>query len=157
MVGGLDFHGYGRSCSTWNAFEIPKWKELNSKEKEEEIIKILRNREQDKLKVLMYKDRPYYTEANLAFSPIKIVFNYFRTLNIYQILSWIVWLVIFNIIHARIKRKMDKVTQHIESTKYDYEYILLLKSQENQKHCFRHSSLPSKETLIINNRRVKCS
>ncbi len=109
MVGGLDFHGYGRSCSTWNAFEIPNWKNLNDLEKEEEIIKILRNREQEKVKVLMYKDRPYYSEENLAFSPIILVFNYLRTLSIYQVLSWIVWLVIFSLVRERVKGRMDKI------------------------------------------------
>ena len=109
MVGGLDFHGYGRSCATWNAFKIPNWDKLNYNEKEDVIIKILRNREQVKVKVLMYKDRPYYSEENLAFSPIKLVYNYFRTLNIYQVLSWIVWLVIFSLVRERVKGKMDKI------------------------------------------------
>ena len=109
MVGGLDFHGYGRSCSIWNAFNIPNWKNLNDGEKEEEIIRIMRDREQGKLKVLMYKDRPYYKEDNLAFSPLKLVFNYFRTLNIYQVVSWIIWLVIFSWIKERTKGKNDKI------------------------------------------------
>jgi len=109
MVGGLDFHGYGRSCATWNAFKIPNWGNLNYNEKEDVIIKILRDREQEKVKVLMYKDRSYYSEENLAFSPIKLVFNYFRTLNIYQVLSWIVWLLIFSLVRERVKGKMDKI------------------------------------------------
>ena len=77
MVGGLDFHGYGRSCSIWNAFEIPDWEKLNYIEKEEEIIKIIRDREQNKLKVLIYKDRPFYTQTNLIVSPLRTVFNYY--------------------------------------------------------------------------------
>ncbi len=109
MVGGLDFHGYGRSCATWNAFKIPNWDKLKYNEKEDVIIKILRDREQEKVKVLMYKDRPYYSEENLTFSPINLVFNYFRTLNIYQVFSWIIWLVIFSLTRERVKGKMDKI------------------------------------------------
>lgn len=107
MVGGLDFHGYGRSCATWNAFEISDWEQLNFEEKEEEIIKIIRNREQDKLKVLMYKDRPYYTEDNLMFSPLRTLFNYFRTLNILQVISWTVWLLVLSFISKKNKGKKD--------------------------------------------------
>ncbi|MCK5814686.1 MAG: hypothetical protein KAH07_01955 [Flavobacteriaceae bacterium] len=107
MVGGLDFHGYGRSCSIWNAFDIPNWKQLNSEKKEEAIIKIIRDRDQEKLKVLMYKDRPYYTQDNLMFSPLRTLFYYFRTLNLLQVISWAVWLLVFSFISKKTKGKKE--------------------------------------------------
>jgi hypothetical protein len=108
MVGGLDFHGYGRSASVWNAFKIPNWKKLNTIDKEEAIIEIIRNREQDKLQVLMYKDRPYYTQDNLWFSPIRFVRDYFRTLNIYQVFSWVLWLLFIGFFLKKIKINYNK-------------------------------------------------
>ncbi len=91
MNGGLDFHGYGNVCSIWNAMEIPEWHKLNPTAKEEAILNIIKSRDQSKFKVLLYVDRPYYTHNYLLFKPIISVFSYFRTLNIFQVLSWIFW------------------------------------------------------------------
>ncbi|SDL30896.1 PHP domain-containing protein [Kriegella aquimaris] len=92
MVGGLDFHGYGRVCSLYNAFEIPNWQNLDACSKEKAILNILKNGPQNKLQILMYKDRPFYTESNLFLRPFFTLVNYFRTLNGLQVLSWILWL-----------------------------------------------------------------
>ncbi len=94
MVGGLDYHGYGRACGIWNAFSIPNWSALNFQEKKNAVLTILRNRDQSKLRVLMYIDRPFY-EQNSIFSPFVTLFYYFRTLNGYQVFSWFVWLILF--------------------------------------------------------------
>ena len=95
MIGGLDFHGYGHACMMWNALEIPNWKNLTPPAKEEAILAIFRSREQSKLKILFYKDRPYYGKNNLALRPIFTLFNYFRTLNVFQLLSWAFWVLLF--------------------------------------------------------------
>ena len=102
MIGGLDFHGYGNVCSIWNAFEIPYWHSFDPASKEEAILSIIRNRDQSKLKVLIYKDRAYYDSNNLLFSPLFTLFNYFRTLNSYQLISWIIWISIFTLVKIRI-------------------------------------------------------
>src|SRR5690606_7678340 len=90
MVGGLDYHGYGRVCAIWNAFTIPNWEGMDPKTKESAILRILRDRDQTKLKVLMYRDRPYHDGKNLLFSPFTTAINYFRTLNGYQVASWVI-------------------------------------------------------------------
>lgn len=95
MLGGLDFHGYGRVCSLYNAFEIPNWDAMDYTSKQQAILAILKNGPQEKIKVLIYKDRPFYTNANLFFRPFLTLMNYFRTLNLVQVLSWIFWLVLF--------------------------------------------------------------
>lgn len=102
MNGGLDFHGYGNACSLWNAFEIPNWHKLNPDSKEEAILNVIRTHDQGKLKVLLYKDRPYYDKNNLLLSPPVTVFNYFRTLNLYQLISWICWILIVTLIYTQI-------------------------------------------------------
>lgn len=131
MVGGLDFHGYGRSCSTWNAFEIPDWEQLNSEEKESKIIKIIRNREQDKLKVLMYKDRPYYSETNLAISPLRTLFNYFRTLSISQVISWVIWLLLIDLFIRKNKMKRDGIL--VLAGLFGAVFLLLLGTKYNSR------------------------
>ncbi|WP_339712804.1 PHP domain-containing protein [uncultured Kriegella sp.] len=92
MVGGLDFHGYGRVCSLYNAFEIPNWQHLDANAKEKAILNILKNGPQQKLQILMYKDRPFYAKSNLFFRPFLTLINYFRTLNGLQVISWVLWL-----------------------------------------------------------------
>ena len=95
MNGGLDFHGYGNVCSIWNAFEIPGWDSMDPVSKENAILDIIKTNDQNKLKVLIYKDRPFYDSDNLLFSPLFTFINYFRTLNIYQVISWIFWIILF--------------------------------------------------------------
>lgn len=102
LNGGLDFHGYGNVCSIWNAFIIPNWHSFDPASKEEAILSIIRNRDQSKLKVLIYKDRAYYGSHNLFFSPLFTLFNYFRTLNLYQLIFWIIWISIFTFLKIRI-------------------------------------------------------
>ncbi|MEN8117229.1 MAG: PHP domain-containing protein [Bacteroidota bacterium] len=112
MVGGVDFHGYGNVCSLWNAMEIPDWHNLEMQEKEEAILDIIKNRDQSKLKVLKYDDRPYYKKEHLFWRPFATLFNYFRTLNIWQVLSWILWTVLIVTLNSKIKDS-DKLKQII--------------------------------------------
>jgi hypothetical protein len=102
MIGGLDFHGYGSACTLWNAFEVPGWKSMDYRAKEESLLNIIKTRDQSKLKVLLLNDRPYYDNKNLIFSPIITIFNYFRTLNFLQVVSWIGWIFLFVFIYFKI-------------------------------------------------------
>lgn len=108
MIGGLDFHGYGRACSLYNALEIPNWSSMNYTSKELAILDVLKNGPQEKIKVLMYKDRPFYTDTNLVFRPFLTLVNYFRTLNLFQVLSWVFWLLLLQYIWNRKKRIAEK-------------------------------------------------
>ena len=115
MVGGLDFHGYGSACTIWNAFEVPGWRNLERSEKEKSILKILRTRDQSKLSVILYNDRPYYPQQKLFFSTPKTLFNYFRTLNLLQVASWICWIVVVMLLSLYLKSKSpwaDRITCH---------------------------------------------
>ena len=102
MNGGLDFHGYGNVCTVWNAMEIPGWHKLSQDAKEAAILDVIKSRDQGKLKVLLYSDRPYYKEKNLFLMVFVHVFNYFRTLNFWQILSWAVWALLFVFVKVKI-------------------------------------------------------
>jgi len=98
MVGGLDFHGYGRACGIYNAFQIPNWHQMDPDKKEKSILEIIRNRDQSKVKVLMYQDRPFYSQEKLLLRPFITLVNYFKTLNFYQVLSWAIWLALFQLL-----------------------------------------------------------
>ncbi len=111
MNGGLDFHGYGNVCTVWNAFKIPDWRDLDPKSKEEAILHIIRTRDQSKLKVLLYIDRPYYDNKYLLLSPLFTVFSYFRTLNLYQLISWTFWAFVFALVKTDISRKVELKNQ----------------------------------------------
>lgn len=97
MLGGLDYHGYGRVCAIWNAFDIPNWHGMGPEAKEKAVLKVLRDRDQSKLKVLMYRDRPSYGKLPAVLHPVISVINYFRTLNGFQVLSWILWWIVFQL------------------------------------------------------------
>jgi len=94
MVGGLDFHGYGNVCSLWNAFTLPGWHKLSQEEQEQAIVDVLRSRDQSRVKVLLYHDRPFYEKKDLWLRPPVTLYDYFRTLNRWQVLSWILWLLL---------------------------------------------------------------
>lgn len=102
MVGGLDFHGYGSACTLWNAFEIKGWSNMDVASKEASILNILKTRDQSRLKVLLYNDRPYYDRKISLFRPILNIVQYFRTLNFLQVLSWIAWILLLGVVCSRI-------------------------------------------------------
>lgn len=128
MHGGLDFHGYGNVCSIWNAFKIPNWDKMNPTLKEESILSIFKSHDQDKLQVLLYQDRPYYNSENLIFRPVITVFNYFRTLNIYQVASWFFWILISTLVANmfRLKSKRKPPINIILLSMLSSAFILLL-------------------------------
>lgn len=101
MNGGLDFHGYGSACTLWNAFEIPGWKEMSYEDKQEAVLSIIKAHDQGKLKVLLLNDRPYYEPKRLLFRPIITLFNYFRTLNFLQVISWICWILVLAFLKSK--------------------------------------------------------
>ncbi|MDT7828804.1 PHP domain-containing protein [Pricia sp. S334] len=106
MIGGLDFHGYGKACSLYNAFEIPDWDILGHSGKKQAVLNILKEGPQEKIKILIYKDRPFYPKANLVFRPFLTTVNYFRTLNWAQILSWALWIFLFQSIVNRTEKSV---------------------------------------------------
>ena len=105
MNAGLDLHGYGNVCTMWNALTIPQWDHLSPEKKEEAIISLIKNRDQNNWQVLVYNDRPFYTQDQLFWIPFTTLFNYFRTLNVWQVLSWIIWILSFGLIQNLLSKK----------------------------------------------------
>lgn len=106
MIGGLDFHGYGRLCSLYNGLVIPNWDNLDYNSKQRAVLDVLKNGPQEKIKILLYKDRPFYPKTNLFLRPFVNAVHYFRTLNLYQVFSWIFWLLLVQFLGKAIKRAL---------------------------------------------------
>jgi hypothetical protein len=105
LVGAADYHGYGSSCFVWNALEIPGWHQMESGQKRESIMEVLRRKDMSKIRVLLYHDRNVSSRSLVILSPLFNFVNYFRTLNFVQVLSWIIWLVLLAILLKRLGRR----------------------------------------------------
>ena len=93
MMGDTDYHGYGNACYVWNALNIPGWDDFSHLKKKNAILSILRNKQSEKIQVVTYCDRRFLDPNLLWSSPIPNAVDYIRSLNIWQILSWLVWVV----------------------------------------------------------------
>ncbi|HDL18244.1 MAG TPA: hypothetical protein ENH29_04235 [Bacteroidetes bacterium] len=105
MVGACDYHGYGSACFTWNALHIPGWHEMDETGKRVSVMDLLRNHEQDKINVLLYRDRMLTNRSHILLRPVCEVVGYFRSLNRLQILSWILWILLFRSIRILLKKR----------------------------------------------------
>lgn len=104
-----DYHGYGNVNRVWNALKIPNWDSLNFNQKETAVMEILRNHHQDNIQILVYQDRPVFNKRKMYMSPLYILVNYFRSLNYIQVLSWIVWILLFYILLSFRSKKQFEV------------------------------------------------
>jgi len=107
-LGSCDYHGYGRACYIWNVLEIPGWHNMSIEQKRQSIINLLRGKDQQKVKVLTYRDRETFNRNRLWFSPVLEFIRYFRSLNFYQVLSWIVWVLLFLLVKEYFVNKKTK-------------------------------------------------
>lgn len=92
MLGSCDYHGYGSAAFSWNALRIPGWQSLDIPSRRRAVMEILRNHDQEKITVLAYRDRSPFPRKLVLLSPLLNTVGYFRTLNFWQLLSWIFWL-----------------------------------------------------------------
>jgi len=89
-----DYHGYGNAAFAWSAFYIPGWHDKNNSQKRQAILNILRNKENSKIRTLLYRDRHIYPRKWAFLSPLYTLIGYFRSLDLPQVLSWIVWILL---------------------------------------------------------------
>ncbi len=112
MNGVTDYHGYGSTCFTWNALDIPDWHAMDNIQKRESILDILRQKDMSKIKVLLYNDRVVFDRSQVLLSPVYTFISYFRTLNFLQLLSWLIWVIIMGTIRTSlINRNKIKVVK----------------------------------------------
>ncbi|MBN1352779.1 hypothetical protein JXJ21_25545 [candidate division KSB1 bacterium] len=104
MLGACDYHGYGSACFTWNALTISGWRDMDDVQQQAEILDILRQQDQDRITVLCYRDRDIFDRSKAYLSPLLSFIGYFRSLNFMQLLSWIIWILIFLAIKIALAR-----------------------------------------------------
>ncbi|MEN8157656.1 MAG: hypothetical protein ABFS10_11960 [Bacteroidota bacterium] len=109
MAGVADYHGYGSTCFAWNALEIPGWHQMETSEKRESIMELLRQRDMSRVGVLLYNDRNTFDRNRVFLSPLYNIINYFRTLNGWQLLSWFIWLVLIGVGGKRFKNSLWQI------------------------------------------------
>lgn len=102
MNGAADYHGYGSPCFVWNAMEIPGWHHMDMDQKRESVMDLLLRKDMDKIKILLYRDRHVFNRSYVSLSPVYTVLSYFRTLNILQLLSWLIWIVLIGMIRTKL-------------------------------------------------------
>ena len=116
MLAACDYHGYGSAALAWNALHIPGQSLMQPEQKRQAIMDILRGHQQKNIQVLMYRDRPLFPRRLAAWSPIFNITNYYRSLNVWQTLSWAAWLLVgfalYNLISAK-KRTISAVRRRI--------------------------------------------
>jgi hypothetical protein len=106
MTGVCDYHGHGSTAFSWNALKIPNWNSLNLDEREAAIMDIFKSKDQSKLAVLVYKDRKVFDRNLYWLSPFYTIVGYFRTLNLWQVLSWLIWLLVLRFINQKFIGKL---------------------------------------------------
>ncbi|MBN2411493.1 hypothetical protein JXQ31_07355 [candidate division KSB1 bacterium] len=94
MLVSCDYHGYGSAAFAWSAFYMPGWHDMNSSQKTETILNILRQKDQSKIRLLLYRDRHIYPRNLVLLSPVYTLTGYFRSLNPPQVISWIAWIIL---------------------------------------------------------------
>lgn len=106
MTGVVDYHGYGSSCFTWNALDIPGWHQMDPAQKRESIMQVLRQRDMSRIRVLLYHDRDVFDRSLVLLSPLFSFISYFRTLKIIQLISWILWLILMQILCSKLSGRI---------------------------------------------------
>jgi hypothetical protein len=92
LIGAADYHGYGSTCFVWTAINIPGWHQMGYDQKTESILDVFRRKGISKIKVLLYNDRKVFDREQIFLSPVFTIMSYFRTMDFWQVLSWLIWL-----------------------------------------------------------------
>lgn len=107
LLGTTDYHGYGSFCYTWSVMELPGFHSMDYFQKKSAIWNTLLNRDPDAVRVIAYDDRPVISGMFFYLIPWIHLVNYFRTLNFWQLFSWLIWSIFFfSLGKSRICRKL---------------------------------------------------
>ena len=105
MIGSSNWHGWGSASYIWTSVRIENWPNLNNKEKEEAIVEALRNRKTNLFKVILYDRIKPQNRLRYLFEPFVGAFYYFSSSDGFQLLSWIIWSIIFYLLLCLIRIK----------------------------------------------------
>ena len=92
MTGISDNHGYGYATAAWNAMSIPGWGKMGPEELEKAVLETLSTKKFAAVQVLERVRYIPQSAFSLLFSPIAILWLYWRSLQELQVISWILWI-----------------------------------------------------------------
>jgi len=109
MTGISDTHGYGYSTSVWNAMRIPGWQTMDPDALEAAVIKTLNTERFRAVEVLEFARYNPATLAGLLVAPLLDAGIYWRSLQLFEVLSWLVWIWLSHILWSifRTRRLTD--------------------------------------------------
>jgi hypothetical protein len=105
MLSGTNWHGWRNFCTVWTGFKVEGWAQMSIEERERVVIEALRNRETSRFRVIGYRQRFPASIVHYIFEPFLGFFFYFTSTGIWQILSWLFWVVVIFFIIRSIKNK----------------------------------------------------
>jgi hypothetical protein len=113
LLGTTDYHGYGSFCYTWSVMDIPGFDKMDYFQKKSAIWNILLKKDARAVQAIAYDDRPVISGKFFYFIPLLHLVNYFRTLNFWQLFSWIAWIILIlwiskSLIFKRLKANLEK-------------------------------------------------
>ena len=93
MTGVTDNHGWGFTNYVWNIIELPGWRKLPTKDIESALLRLLREKRFNAVKVIVRVKKEAKTGwVHLLIDPILVLWTLFRTLPFNQIFSWLFWI-----------------------------------------------------------------
>jgi hypothetical protein len=95
MTGASDNHGYGYATAVWNMMKIPGWQAMDPEQLENAILDTLMTKRFNAVQVLERVRYKSETFLQLVFSPFGIAFIYWRSLQPFQAVSWVLWILMF--------------------------------------------------------------
>lgn len=124
MLGGTNWHGWGNYNTIWTAIELPGWQEMSEEEISKKIVKMIQSRKRHSFKVLMKSTiRPV---VKPFFAPFIVLFLYFTQLSTYQLLSWVVWIIVFYFVIKVFKKLSIKERKAIINFRIALLSVMLL-------------------------------
>ncbi len=105
MLGSSNWHGWGSASHIWTSIHIADWPNLNNRKRGEAILAALRDRKANLFKVIVYDRVEPRNRARYLFEPFVGSFYYFSSLDGFQLLSWIIWSIIFYFLFCLVRIK----------------------------------------------------
>jgi len=104
MVSGTNWHGWRNSCNVWTGIRSEDWKQMDMKSREKYIISSLRDREVNRFRVIGYPQKRT-SNIHYIFEPFTGFYFYFLSLDIWQKLSWLFWILVIYFLLRLLKGK----------------------------------------------------
>ncbi len=92
MTGISDTHGYGYATAVWNAMPLPDWQSMDPDRLEKTVLEALKTNGFRAVQVLERIRFTPETVWGLLLSPLGTFWLYWRSLQPFQAISWVLWI-----------------------------------------------------------------